>query len=197
LLFGDGRAKAALRTHLDLCAEIALSLGATRLVFGAPKNRLPGTLSRGAAFVSAVDFFREVGDAYHRQGVVLCLEPNPPQYGCEFITTTSEAARLVEAVRSPGFRLHLDTACMMLAGDDATICISQNARLLSHFHVSEPSLAPFCSSSPVHAAALNTLQKVKYEGYIVLEMRAGDPALDVFTRSAKAFVEKCSAPVTV
>ena len=43
-----------------------------------------------------------------------------PRVGADFVTHAAEALELVRAVAHPGLALHLDTACMMLAGDSWT-----------------------------------------------------------------------------
>ena len=117
-LLGSETEREGLVNHLRLCAEIAEALGARSLVFGGPKNRELNGHSEDAAFGLARECFSAVAPDYEKRGVSLCLEANPPQYGCQFLTDSAQAARMVRAVDSPGLRLHLDTACMYLAGED-------------------------------------------------------------------------------
>ncbi|HEX4169804.1 MAG TPA: TIM barrel protein, partial [Bryobacteraceae bacterium] len=91
-LFGTETERVNLVNHLRLCADLAVQIGAVSLVFGAPKNRARGELSPSDAFSSAAELFREVSRYYASQNVCLCLEANPPQYGCTFITNSQEAA---------------------------------------------------------------------------------------------------------
>lgn len=124
------------------------------MVFGSPKNRQRGEMSYAEAFDIAKEFFGEIAKVAHENGVVFCIEPNAPQYACDFVTTAREGADLVRAVNHPGLGLHLDTACMTLAGDDIAISIRENADILSHFHVSSPMLGLVESGSLVgHSSA--------------------------------------------
>ena len=121
------------------------------------------------------------GAGFQKHGACLCLEANPPQYGCQFLTDSAQAAAMVRAVDSPGLRLHLDTACMYLAGEDLPAAVRSNFDLVSHFHVSEPFLASMDSPMIDHAQVAGTLRELHYSGWVSLEMREGDkpvPALE-------------------
>jgi sugar phosphate isomerase/epimerase len=174
----DDRTRGELRDRLHGMLEVARDLGAAPLVFGSPRNRTRGALAPGAALEIAVPFFRELGDAAQRLGVVLCVEPNPPAYGCDFITTAAEGRALVDSVASPGFRLHLDAAGMFLAGDVATEEIARGAHLLGHVHLSAPNLGPVGPGAPVDFPAIvKALRTCRYQGLVSIEMRAApEPA---------------------
>ena len=180
-LFGSETDRSGMFDHLRRCADIAARLEAQHLVFGAPKNRDRGSLSEDDALGVAADFFAKVGSYFASLGVCLGFEANPPQYSCNFASNSAMAAKLVRRVNSPGFRLHLDSACMQLAGDDPVSTIKDNADILCHFHVSEPFLGGFDSPVVPHEIIAGALREVDYCGRVALEMRASDqplPALD-------------------
>ncbi len=188
-LFGTDSEREGLIAHLDKVAHLAQAIGARSLVFGAPSNRQLNGMPHQAAFDLAREFFATVATYYHRCGVCLCVEANPVQYGCSFAVDSGEAARLVRAVNSPGLRLHLDTACMFLAGEDIATAIRDNADVLSHFHVSEPFLASFSAPVIDHVQAFTALRAAGYEGWISLEMRETEnPILDL-RRAAEFLVQ--------
>lgn len=176
-LFGSDSDRSELLDHLSMCGDLAANLGASVAVFGAPKNRDRGALADDEAFRVAAEFFARAGAEYASRGVVIGFEANPTNYGCNFATTAREAARLVRAVASPGFLLHLDTACMYLAGEDAAELIRENSDILCHFHASEPNLGTFQAPVAAHKAAADALRQTGYRGSVVLEMRPSDPPL--------------------
>ncbi len=179
-LFGSDSDRRQLLHHLQKVADLASAIGAKSLVFGAPKNRQLADLAPQTGFAIAREFFRTLAPYYERRGVSLCLEANPPQYASTFITTSDEAAQLVRAVDSPAFGLHLDTACMFLAGDDVSAAIGNNLDILRHFHVSEPFLDSFAAPKIDHAQVAAILRGAGYGGWISLEMRETDqPVRDV------------------
>ena len=185
-LFGDGPGFAE---HLTMCAGLAAELGAGAVVFGAPKNRDRGELSEEAAFARAVDVFGPIAEAYAAVGVALCLEANPAQYACNFVTHGREAARLVRAVGSGGFRLHLDTACAAMAGEDVAELVLENADILAHFHASELMLGGFAAPSEGHAGAAAALRTVGYTGWVAVEMRTQEHVLKALTEAARFAVK--------
>jgi sugar phosphate isomerase/epimerase len=166
-----GRTLDYLRGIVRVCGR----LGAKALVFGSPKNRRVGGLDRGTAWQVAVDFFGQLGAAAAAEGTAVVLEANPAEYGADFVTRAAEALDLVRAVNHPGLRLHLDTGCMTLAGDDPGAIIPQAADVLAHFHASEPHLAPVGLGSIDHARFAAQLAAVGYAGWVSIEMRPGDP----------------------
>ena len=184
-LFGSEQDRQGMHDHLCRCADLAAELGASCLVFGAPKNRDRGSLPEEEAFRIAVEFFGKVGEQFARRGECLGFEGNPPEYECNFATESRTAARLVRSVGSTGFRLHLDTACLQLAGEDAVRAIEDNIDILQHFHVSEPYLSAFSAPAASHARISGALRNAHYAGWVALEMRAGEPplpALEAATR---------------
>jgi D-psicose/D-tagatose/L-ribulose 3-epimerase len=181
-VFGDTRE--ATVDHLSAVIRLGARLGAHALVFGSPRNRARGSLPAAKAWPLAVDFFRRLGEVAAKSGTCLCIEPNPPRYGADFILDSKEAIRLVEEVASPGFGLHLDAACALLAGEDFPARLRAGAHVLRHVHLSEPDLAPVQSGGtvdlPVIAAAL---RDVSYAGYVSVEMKPA--GLDAVRAAAK------------
>lgn len=181
------------RERLVGMVELAAALGAGRLVLGSPKNRLRGARTWAEALGLAVPVLARIGAEAERHHVALCIEPNPPCYGCDFVTTAAEGRAIVERVGSPGFRLHLDAAGMRLAGDEAAREIALAAPMLGHFHMSAPDLGPVGPDSPVDAsAALQALRAAGYDGWVSIEMRR-DPVPEESLRRVSAAVRHCRA----
>ena len=174
-LFESDDVRRAMEEHLRRCADLAADLGAECMVFGAPRNRDRGPLSVEQAFAIAAEFFARVGEYCAKRGVYLGFEANPAEYTCNFATDSVTAAKLVRAVGSAGFRLHLDTACLHLAGEDTARAIRDNADILRHFHASEPYLAGFSTPLAAHNEGAAALRSVHYDHWVALEMRAADP----------------------
>jgi len=176
-LFGPEKVRHDLSRQLDRVANFGAALGARTYVFGSPKNRDRGELSDREAFAIAADFFARVGDVYARHGLCLCLEPNPSEYGRNFVTDSNSGAALVRAVGSPGFRLHLDAACMLLAGENGARAIENCADILAHFHISEPFLKDFAQPVVDHASLAAALRGIGWARPVAVEMRATETPL--------------------
>lgn len=169
---------------------ISGKLGAKRMVFGSPKNRQRGGISLANAMDIAVPFFRELARTAQESDVIFCIEPNAPQYACDFITTAKEGIDLVRVVDAPGFALHLDTACMTLAGDNIAESVGLAGKSLKHFHISAPMLVAVNEESQVdHESAADMLHEIDYDGYASIEMRPAAKGNLERVREAIAFAQ--------
>lgn len=179
-LFQDEGNRRECLDYLKDFIALAGMMGVKKMVFGSPKNRQRGELSVEEADAIAIEFFREIGETAEKHNVVFCLEPNAPQYNCDYITTAAQGAKLVRAVGSHGFGLHLDAACMALAGDDLGRSIRENKDILEHFHISSPMLEQVEARSDVaHADAAEALRSIDYNKVVSIEMRPGDSGTNV------------------
>ena len=189
-LFGSEGERIAFLKHIENVAEIAEGLGAKTLVFGSPSNRDPGSLPPDEAMQIAVSVMSVAGDICTRHGVWLGVEANPAIYGCKFITRWFEAAEFVRRCNNPGVKLHLDTACTALAGDDLVQAVAETTDILAHVHISEPHLGPFESPVLDHAGFGGALRDAGYAGWCSVEMRrAADPVSAI--RRAAAIARSC------
>ena len=173
-LFGNPASRAAMSDFLRRVIDFGAALGAGALVFGSPKNRQRGALPLKDAVEIATEFFRELGAQAHAQRIALCIEANPVEYGCDFITTTAEAVGLCRAVDHPGIRVNADLGGMTLSGEDLVQSLEAVAPFMAHFHASEPDLAELGARAD-HDAAARGLSAINYDGWVSIEMRAGGP----------------------
>ncbi len=154
-LFGSDADRQAMEDHLRRCADLAADLGAGPMVFGAPRNRDRGPLDEARAFAIAAEFFARVSPYCAERGVCIGFEANPAEYKCNFATGSATAARLVRAVGHEGFRLHLDTACLHMAGENTAQAIREHGDIVRHFHASEVFCALHYVSSSLPQKAIS------------------------------------------
>ena len=171
-LFSDDAARVALADYLRRVIDFGALLGACALVFGSPKNRLRGSMTLKDATDIAAPFFHTLGTHASARGVAFCIEANPPEYGCDFVTTTAEAAELCAVVDHPGIRINADLGGMTLAGEDPLAAIQSTKAFVAHVHASEPHLAELGLVAD-HALAASALDAIEYDGWVSIEMRAG------------------------
>jgi len=182
VLFGSEDARDQTLAYLARISHLAGGLGAGPMVFGSPRNRKIGERPREEARQIAIEFFRRAAEDAHAAGAVLCLEANPPEYGADFATSTTDALAIVAAVDRPGFGMHLDLGGMQISEEPISQRIRECGPWLRHFHVSEPFLAPVGESKLDHDAIAATLRDIDYDGWISIEMRkteADDPVESV------------------
>ena len=171
-LLGDTSAFVRLLEHLRVVAGVAACLGASVAVLGSPQQRKRGRLSLKEAYALGAERLRRCAELVHNAtGLIIGLEPVPSFYGCDFLESAEEALAMVRLVNHPGLRLHLDTACIRLAGSDITTAIEQGSPWLVHFHVAQPELGGFAAPLAEHKIAGSVLQRVGYKGWKSIEMR--------------------------
>jgi D-psicose/D-tagatose/L-ribulose 3-epimerase len=169
-LFGSSAQQRAFEDHMVGIAALCGDLNASVIVFGAPKNRLRGALTEEEAMARAAPLLRRIALAAHDRGCKLCVEPNPPRYGGDFVRTTSEAMRLVREVDHPGFALHLDAGALSIASENDEQIVAA-ANTAAHFHVSEIDLVPVGSGTVDHQRIGALLQQAGYARWSSIEMR--------------------------
>jgi D-psicose/D-tagatose/L-ribulose 3-epimerase len=140
----------SMREHLQDVMRIGSELGAKKLVFGSPKNRDRSGLTDAETQQKADAFFSKLGDFAKSLGVVLCLETNPVDYQCNFMTSLEETAGVVNRLNHPNIRLQLDTGAMLMNGEPASL-IQKYAPLTGHIHLSEPHLKPLGAVNSDHS----------------------------------------------
>jgi sugar phosphate isomerase/epimerase len=181
-LFGDDTDRRQLLDYLTHVVRIGGLLGCRVLVFGSPRNRSREGLDADRAAALAIPFFRALGDVAAHHGVTIGVEANPPEYGCDFLTTHDELRRFVLAVGHPALVHHVDLGAITINGErvEATLAASHP---LAHLHLSAPSLAPVDRETPGLGSALDALWRRRYDQWVSVEMRRppSDPAALVET----------------
>lgn len=170
-VFGTSELRDQTLDYLRKMIRLAGRLGAKAMVFGSPKNRLIGNLTTTAALNIAVPFFEALANEAEGSGVVFCIEPNPVEYGTDWIVTTREAMVLVEAVAHDSFGLNIDTGGMTLSGEDPTSALGDCGPWIRHFHISEPDLAPIGTRGVDHRRFASSLAVTGFSGWQSIEMR--------------------------
>lgn len=190
-IFGDGKSQDAMQKHLRAVCRIGAGIGATRLVFGSPKNRDRSGLSDIQTFEQAVKFFRRLGDAAQEHGVFVCLEPNPARYGANFMTSSAETAHVVAAVSHDAIRMQFDTGALTINGESPEAVLECNTRLIGHIHASEPDLVPLGDGGTDHQMMHKALQHHIPDHVVSIEMAATkeEPHLHSIERALTCAIE--------
>lgn len=171
-LFGDSNAFQIMTDHMARVADVGATLGADVVVYGAPKTRLRGEMPLDQARALAAERFAELGDIVEPFGMTIAIEPVPSAYGGDFMTSAYDVIELVREVRHPFVRLHLDTGCVLLAGDAIEDAIREGIAWLSHFHIAEPQLGNFSVPRAKHEQAATALRQCGYAKWMAIEMQA-------------------------
>lgn len=171
-VFGSPEVQDAMLQHLTAVCRIGAGVGATRLVFGSPKNRDRNGFSDDQVMAIVIPFFRRLGDIAQSYGVVICLEPNPSCYGANFMTTSAETVDVVRQVAHAAIRMQLDTGALMINGENPAAVLQNCAMLIGHIHASEPNLVPLGDGGTDHANVAECLKSILPDYIVSIEMLA-------------------------
>ena len=160
--------------YLSQLIRLAAQLGVEAMVFGSPKNRLLGSLEKSQADSIAQDFFGKLGEVALSHGTKFCVEPNPSDYGGDYLNTVLEAIALVRKVDHSGFRLHLDAGGMIMNSEVLTIESGLLVDEIAHFHISEPFLKEPENYPEYHKKYAAFLSDLGYSSWVSVEMQAPD-----------------------
>ncbi len=190
-VFGDNKSQELMLEHLRAVCRIGAGLGATRLVFGSPKNRDRSDLSDAKANEHSIKFFRRLGDVAQDHGVIVCLEPNPTRYCANFMTTSQETARVVAAVEHSAIWMQFDTGALMINGESPSDVLETSAKLIGHIHASEPDLVPLGDCGTDHKLIHEVLSQHLPDLVVSVEMVAtkDEPHLQSIKRALTCAVE--------
>ena len=169
-VFGSVDSRQQLLDHLSAVCRAGDALDARKLVFGSPKNRDRSGLSDEQALTMACEFFLKLAAVADSAGVLICLEPNPQAYGCNFMTTTTEAASVVAAINHRAIRLQLDTGSLAMNGEDPEEICRLYQDLIGHVHLSEPQLLPVGTGACDHESCSKALARWMPDAVVTLEM---------------------------
>ncbi|SDU02084.1 sugar phosphate isomerase/epimerase family protein [Pseudomonas yamanorum] len=186
-LFGSVEARERMLAHLAAVCRIGAGLGATRLVFGSPKNRDRVGLDHQQAMEIAVPFFRQLGHIACAAGVTICLEPNPACYGANFMIDSVETSEVVRQVAHPAIRMQLDSGALTINGEEPSVILSDCADLIGHIHASEPDLLPLGDGSTGHELMALAINQYLPARIVTIEMVAtkDEPHEDSIERAIK------------
>jgi sugar phosphate isomerase/epimerase len=189
-MFADQAVQQKMLEHLWAVCRIAEGLGATRLVFGSPKNRDRTGLADAEAHDKAVHFFRRLGDVAQNHGLVVCLEPNPTRYGANFMTTSPETAAIAASVDHPSIRIQFDTGALTINSECPSRVLTSWAALVGHIHASEPDLKPLGDGETDHRLMHAALDRHLPNHVVSVEMlaTAHEPHLAAIERALKVAI---------
>jgi sugar phosphate isomerase/epimerase len=81
-----------------------------------------------------------LGDYAYSKNVNFCLEPNPKEYGTDFLNNTKETIEFIKKVNSPGLWLNIDAGTIALNNEPIEETIKYSIPYAKHIHISEPFL---------------------------------------------------------
>ncbi len=178
-VFGSENIQCQLLQHLTHVCKVGSILGARKLVFGSPRNRDRSHLDDSSTVDIAISFFRRLGDIAKKEGVYICLEPNPECYHSNFMTNSVDTATIVSEVSHPNIRMQLDIGAMYINDESPMEIIKSFAPLIHHIHISEPQLLPINKNNAFHKKASEAINEFLPSMPMTIEMLTTDSKLSI------------------
>ncbi|MEP2102687.1 MAG: sugar phosphate isomerase/epimerase [Parasphingorhabdus sp.] len=175
LLFGKEDEKNRFKTSLMAAIQLAERVEIPNLVMGSPRNRIiPSALDEATAIANAVDVFYGLGEYAKRAGVKIALEPNPKEYGTNFLNTMLQTINFAEQVDHQAVTVNFDIGALHMTGeiDDAAQLFHKAAKRISHIHISAPNLEPAPKNAEQFSSVAANIAEQEYKHWFSIEMRA-------------------------
>lgn len=190
LLFKDEQTRQKTLDYLTKLMELCFDLGGEILVFGSPRNRNIGVLSKDQAYVIAVNFFRQVGEQAYERNVFFCIEPLG-KTETDFVNTVKEAERLIaDTGDSPGLGLHIDTKGLIDANEVSDSYLTRSFARAKHVHLNDPGLMPPGSTGYDHQKIRVRMEGSGYSRFVSIEMKRQDSDVEGAIRRAVEYIKK-------
>jgi sugar phosphate isomerase/epimerase len=169
----------------DLCGKI--------LVLGSPQQRniLPGD-SAEAAWERSISTLKEAVKCAESRGVTLCIEPLSPGE-TNFLNTARETIEFVEQIASPAVKLILDVKAMCSESQSIPQIIDQTGPRFAHFHANDRNLKGPGFGSIDFLPIAEALAKVKYNGYVSVEVFKFDEGPETIAQKSFACLQRAFA----
>ncbi len=155
--------------HLvDLCGDLAS--GPSVMVFGSPQQR--GTDGRSTAPEATARFqygLSELAPHARSRDVTVLVEALPAAQ-CDVVQNLAEAAALVHEIDHPAIQTMFDTHNAVDESEPHSALIERYLPLIRHVHVNEMDGRYPGTGNYDFAAALRTLDRLDYQGWVSLEV---------------------------
>jgi sugar phosphate isomerase/epimerase len=153
-----------------MCAGV---LGAKRIVFGSPRNRVkPDNMPLDYADANFINVMRKLAIYARTYDVIICLEPNAVEYKCNYITHIDHAIHIVKSVDHANLKLNFDTGNALMSGELSVEKFMEVAPYVGHIQVSLPfldELRKLSDYDEIHRALSDAFKK--QECFVSLEMK--------------------------
>lgn len=142
-MFENENSKTIIIEHLKKIFTIADILEVKFLIFGSPSIRTYKMSDSNKNYYEvAKEFFFEVSEILSKHNSILCIEPNPKEYGCDFINNTIECFEFIDDLNKSNIKAHFDLGSSVMNNENIEQILKKGSKLIKYFHISEPYLMP-------------------------------------------------------
>ena len=187
----------AVREHtiafVEHLTRLCAAMGGNVLVFGSPKQR---NLAEGQAYDDAmrrgVDSFRRICETAQPLGVTLALEPLGPAE-TNFMSSSAETVRIIEAVDHPACQLHLDVKERTTEAESIRQIIARCAKHMAHVQANDANMRGPGFGDVDFLPIAQALKAANYDGYVSVEVFDYKPDAQTIARKSIDYLKKTFA----
>jgi len=164
--------------YLGQLARLCRDLGGSIMVLGSPQQRnlLPGiTKPQGMQFAS--DVITSALPVFEECEVTLAVEPLGPVEG-DFLLTAAEGRELIEMVKSPHVKLHLDCKAMSSESQPIPEILKANRDIMVHFHANDPNRQGPGMGELDFVPVFKALKEIYWRGWVSVEVFDYTPGIE-------------------
>lgn len=165
-IFGSKEERKVLIDYTKKAIDFAEIIGCKNLVFGNPRNR--DTEDVAGNYLTAIEFFREIGEYALEHHTIIAIEANPIIYNTHFLNTTEQAVEMAYKCDSKGVRVNVDLGTIIYNEEDIAY-LRQIPGYINHVHISEPGLN-LIEHREEHKLLFSVLKSINYDKYVSIEM---------------------------
>lgn len=181
--------------YLAELARAAADLGGDILVLGSPFQRnLADGMTKEQGDDLAADTLSHCLPALEKSRVYLCLEPLTTAE-TNYMTTAAEGVRLINKLKHPWVKLHLDVKAMSSEGTPVPDIIRANAAFMHHFHANDPNKRGPGFGDVDFKPIFQALKDVNYTGWVSVEVFDYTPDPETIARESIHYMRECEAAI--
>lgn len=169
-IFGERSIRIKTLNYLKRLIKSSSEIGINIFVFGSPKNRFIRNMKYRTANKLAKSVFDDLATFANSYKSVICLEPLPFTFGCNFINNLEEVTAFVKEVNNVGLKVNLDTGSVLTNKDNVDNYYKDLTTYVGHIHISAPNLRPINLNNQFYRNFAVFLKKINYQKDISFEM---------------------------
>jgi len=136
-------------------------------------------------------FFRELGDYCKEKNVIICIEPNAKEYGCNYLNTVEQGGVIVNKIDNSNIKLMIDLGNIIMEKDDILMA-RKYSNVLYNVDIAQPKMADLSNPDELNSTFVNIIKDIGYSNNINLEMilnaKDSNEEVDLLNKSLTNFV---------
>ncbi|MCM8804463.1 MAG: sugar phosphate isomerase/epimerase [Candidatus Omnitrophica bacterium] len=179
------------RTSQYLCklVEFTSKIGGEIMVFGSPKQR---KINEGQTYNEVKEYLKEllipVLEKCSEKKIYFCIEPLA-KTETNFINRAEEAIEIIEEIKHPNLKLHLDVKAMSDEGKPIPEIIKKSGKYLKHFHVNDKNLLGPGFGEIDYKPIIDKLKEIGYSGWLSVEVFDFSPGPKVIAEKSLQYLK--------